>query len=417
MSVIESIVFLFNEKEVSIELETIPQVPNEQTSAQRQVRFIEKAKRIKHNLALIEEYLIKYQKVQMEQTFNFIYTPPDWSVPPLTSFSLEVRESNYVLNKISLTSKGHYLLGRYPACDIILEDVTCSRQHAVVQFRPGDFTDEVYIYDLKSTSGTYVNGMALQPLVYYPLLPGDSLQFGRHSSTFILCHTNQRATHTTEPKSIVNDAVAREITESVDGYPPNVYRIPDFLDQFGGAKTPSRKHSLAATASRMGVTSQYTDPRENFTKQKTQGGTLNTPASYNPRDRVQTHHLESSMSVNSRNPTITHSDSFANTTPMSSRGNNNNSKQEKKRKKKEKNKRTPLLDPKVFNAEDYKRSMVEKYERQKKENEENLKLKKERDAQGLPPIIELPHVPERPKMNTVARRKDKKRKWWCISRK
>ena len=60
-----------------------------------------------------------------------------------------------------------------------------------------------------------------------------------------------------------------------------------------------------------------------------------------------------------------------------------------------------ISDPKSedFDKDEYKRKMIEAYEMQQKENEEILRRKKEREAQGLPAIIEIPYVPERPKKN------------------
>ena len=46
--------------------------------------------------------------------------------------------------------------------------------------------DEIYIYDLGSTSGTYVNQIPLTPLSYYPLISGDIIQFGQLQSQFLL---------------------------------------------------------------------------------------------------------------------------------------------------------------------------------------------------------------------------------------
>merc|ERR1712173_155234 len=57
------------------------------------------------------------------------------------------------------------------------------------------------------------------------------------------------------------------------------------------------------------------------------------------------------------------------------------------------------LDPKSpdFDKQSYKRQMIEAYERQYEENLEILKKRKEREQQGLPPIVYVPYVPERPK--------------------
>jgi len=55
----------------------------------------------------------------------------------------------------------------------------------------GERSDEVYIFDLGSTSGTYVNGMALQPSAYYPLYPSDIIQFGQYQCSYVLRSGNE----------------------------------------------------------------------------------------------------------------------------------------------------------------------------------------------------------------------------------
>jgi len=57
------------------------------------------------------------------------------------------------------------------------------------------------------------------------------------------------------------------------------------------------------------------------------------------------------------------------------------------------------LDPRSpdFDKQSYKRQMIEAYERQYEENLEILKKRKEREQQGLPPIVYVPYVAERPK--------------------
>lgn len=51
--------------------------------------------------------------------------------------------------------KAMYLIGKNSEiCDIILDNPTISRKHAVLQSKN---TDELFIYDLGSTHGTFVN--------------------------------------------------------------------------------------------------------------------------------------------------------------------------------------------------------------------------------------------------------------------
>ena len=69
----------------------------------------------------------------------------------------------------------------------------------------------------------------------------------------------------------------------------------------------------------------------------------------------------------------------------------------------------PPLDPlsKDFDKEEYKRKMIAAYELQKLENEKILHSIKERESQGLPPIIYIPFVPER-------KAKSPKKRWWQL---
>jgi hypothetical protein len=55
-----------------------------------------------------------------------------------------------------------------------LEQIWCSRQHAVVIFERGI----VAVEDLNSLNGTWVNGTRLQPKQPRQLKPGDILQIG-----------------------------------------------------------------------------------------------------------------------------------------------------------------------------------------------------------------------------------------------
>merc|ERR1711907_160015 len=60
------------------------------------------------------------------------------------------------------------------------------------------------------------------------------------------------------------------------------------------------------------------------------------------------------------------------------------------KKLRKKHRRPSTTDPRkspTFNEEEYKRKMIEAYEKQQQENAEILRQRKEREAQGLPPIL------------------------------
>lgn len=69
-------------------------------------------------------------------------------------------------------------VGRDPASDIFLNDVTVSRDHAVLSLAG----PEVSIEDAGSLNGTYVNGVCVDKA---PLRNGDSVQVGTFKMVFL----------------------------------------------------------------------------------------------------------------------------------------------------------------------------------------------------------------------------------------
>jgi hypothetical protein len=69
-------------------------------------------------------------------------------------------------------------IGRSPDCDIFLDDVTVSRNHAVLIEEDGRF----FVEDQGSLNGTFVNRKRIDRS---PLVEGDELQVGKYRLTFI----------------------------------------------------------------------------------------------------------------------------------------------------------------------------------------------------------------------------------------
>jgi pSer/pThr/pTyr-binding forkhead associated (FHA) protein len=69
-------------------------------------------------------------------------------------------------------------IGRDPASDIFLNDITVSRHHATLE-RVGE---EVSATDAGSLNGTYVNGVSVDKAI---LGNGDALQIGRFQMVFL----------------------------------------------------------------------------------------------------------------------------------------------------------------------------------------------------------------------------------------
>ncbi|MGH3003560.1 MAG: FHA domain-containing protein [Gaiellaceae bacterium] len=69
-------------------------------------------------------------------------------------------------------------IGRSPDCEIFLDDVTVSRNHAVLAERDGVYVVE----DQGSLNGTFVNRKRIDSA---PLREGDEVQIGKYRMTFI----------------------------------------------------------------------------------------------------------------------------------------------------------------------------------------------------------------------------------------
>ena len=77
-----------------------------------------------------------------------------------------------VIKEVQL-SKDRTSLGRRPYNDIVIDNLAVSGEHAVLQMSGG----EVYVEDLNSTNGTYVNGKTVKKQL---LQNGDFVEIGKY---------------------------------------------------------------------------------------------------------------------------------------------------------------------------------------------------------------------------------------------
>jgi pSer/pThr/pTyr-binding forkhead associated (FHA) protein len=82
-----------------------------------------------------------------------------------------------VIKEVQLT-KDRTTLGRRPYNDIVIDNLAVSGEHAVLQMTGG----EVFLEDLNSTNGTYINGKAIKK---QQLQNGDSIEVGKYKIKFV----------------------------------------------------------------------------------------------------------------------------------------------------------------------------------------------------------------------------------------
>ena len=82
-----------------------------------------------------------------------------------------------VIKEVQLT-KDRTTLGRRPYNDVVIDNLAVSGEHAVLQM----MGNEVYLEDLNSTNGTYVNGKAIKK---QQLQNNDTVEIGKYKIKFV----------------------------------------------------------------------------------------------------------------------------------------------------------------------------------------------------------------------------------------
>jgi pSer/pThr/pTyr-binding forkhead associated (FHA) protein len=82
-----------------------------------------------------------------------------------------------VIKEVQLT-KDKTTLGRRPYNDIVIDNLAVSGEHAVLQMTAG----EVFLEDLNSTNGSYLNGKAVKK---QQLQNGDTIEIGKYKIKFV----------------------------------------------------------------------------------------------------------------------------------------------------------------------------------------------------------------------------------------
>lgn len=115
------------------------------------------------------------------------YTEPQDSAPPEKEYILFLfSEDSKVTRQFPLV-KASTLIGRdEQVVDLRTDDESCSKQHAVVQFRNVARSVKPYIIDLESSNGTFINGEEIPTSRFVELKQEDVLRFGESETDYVL---------------------------------------------------------------------------------------------------------------------------------------------------------------------------------------------------------------------------------------
>ncbi len=123
--------------------------------------------------------------------------PPEARLPPASSqWRLYVFKGQEVLETLSLYERSCWLFGRERAVvDFPTEHPSCSKQHAVLQFRYTEKKNEwgerkggvkPYMIDLESANGTKVNGEPIPERRYVEVRSADVITFGESTREYVI---------------------------------------------------------------------------------------------------------------------------------------------------------------------------------------------------------------------------------------
>ncbi|XP_065311556.1 smad nuclear-interacting protein 1 [Dermacentor albipictus] len=133
------------------------------------------------------------------------YNEPPEARKPKRRWRLYPFKGDVSLPFIPLHRQSAYLLGRSRLiADIPIDHPSCSKQHAVLQFRLVPYTRNdgtmgrrvrPYVIDLESANGTFVNNKQVEPRRYVELLEQDVLKFGFSTREYVILHEESQGEH------------------------------------------------------------------------------------------------------------------------------------------------------------------------------------------------------------------------------
>ena len=120
------------------------------------------------------------------------YSPPVDACDPKGDWRIFVFKDDDCLETLYLHRKSHFILGREEEfADIVTAHPSCSKEHAVLQYRKSGHMVRLYLMDLESTNGTKINHERIVPAHYIEVKDGDVVTFGDSTREYVFKKAEQ----------------------------------------------------------------------------------------------------------------------------------------------------------------------------------------------------------------------------------
>lgn len=136
------------------------------------------------------------------------YSEPPEARMPKKRWRLYPFKGDEAMPTLYIHRQSAYLLGRdRKVVDIPIDHPSCSKQHAALQYRlvPYERRDgsmgkqiRLYIIDLESANGTFLNNNKIEPKKYVELREKDVIKFGFSSREYVLLHEHSKGDESDE---------------------------------------------------------------------------------------------------------------------------------------------------------------------------------------------------------------------------
>ncbi|EEB20003.1 Smad nuclear-interacting protein, putative [Pediculus humanus corporis] len=130
------------------------------------------------------------------------YSEPPEARMPKKRWRLYQFKGDDTLPTLYIHRQSAYLLGRdRKVADIPIDHPSCSKQHAALQYRLVQYNRpdgsvgkqiRLYIIDLESANGTFINNNKIEAKKYVELFEKDVIKFGFSSREYVLLHEHSK---------------------------------------------------------------------------------------------------------------------------------------------------------------------------------------------------------------------------------